>query len=127
MAFQLLAPCARYKEAINECSAALELNPNYTRALIRRAKAYEQMQHYKQALSDLQKINRGEDATPDTRVCCAGFAACRLRSTLLRTDAVTTDNIEATPALWGVACLTASPGMQSAYIRASERYKALRY
>jgi regulator of sirC expression with transglutaminase-like and TPR domain len=60
--------CARYKEAINECSAALELNPNYTRALIRRAKAYEQMQHYKQALSDLQKINRGEDATPDTRV-----------------------------------------------------------
>ncbi len=78
----------RYKEAINECSSALELNPSYSRALVRRAKAYEQMQHYKQALSDLQKINRGDDATADTRVrqrvrrsifhtiCCGADLVC---------------------------------------------------
>ena len=60
----------RYKEAINECTAALDAQPGYHKALTRRAKAYEQMGHYKQALSDVQKANKTADATPETLVCC---------------------------------------------------------
>lgn len=59
----------RYKEAVNECTAALEAQPGYHKALTRRAKAYEQMGHYKQALSDVQKANKGSEATPETQVC----------------------------------------------------------
>lgn len=59
----------RYKEATNECSAALEVSPGYHKALTRRAKAYENMGHYKQALSDVQKANKGPDATPETQAC----------------------------------------------------------
>ena len=59
----------RYKEATNECTAALEVAPGYHKALTRRAKAYEHMGHYKQALSDVQKANKGPTATPDTQAC----------------------------------------------------------
>lgn len=57
----------KYKEAVNECTAALEAQPGYHKALTRRAKAYEQMGHYKQALSDVQKANKGSEATPETQ------------------------------------------------------------
>jgi len=63
-AFPLLR---RNKEAVNECSSALEAAPAYHKALVRRAKAYEQMGHYKQALSDIQKANKAETANPDTQ------------------------------------------------------------
>ena len=58
----------RYKEAINECTSALETQPSYHKALLRRAKAYEQIGHYKSALGDVHLINRGEGATPETEV-----------------------------------------------------------
>lgn len=35
---------------------------------MRRAKAYEQMGHFKQALSDIQKANKADTANPDTQV-----------------------------------------------------------
>ncbi|KAK9834855.1 hypothetical protein WJX81_004062 [Elliptochloris bilobata] len=57
----------RNKEAVNECTSALEAVPAYHKALVRRAKAYEQMGHYKQALSDIQKANKAETANPDTQ------------------------------------------------------------
>ena len=62
------AHCRRYKEAINECTSALETQPTYHKALVRRAKAYEQIGHYKSALGDVHIINRGEGATPETEV-----------------------------------------------------------
>ena len=58
----------RYKDAIRECSSALDINPDFAKALTRRAKAYEQMQHYKQALSDIQKANKN-GPTAETQVC----------------------------------------------------------
>ena len=58
----------RNKEAVNECTSALDAVPAYHKALVRRAKAYEQMGHYKQALSDIQKANKAETANPDTQV-----------------------------------------------------------
>ena len=54
---------------MNECTAALEAQPGYHKALTRRAKAYENMGHYKQALSDIQKANKSSEATPETQVC----------------------------------------------------------
>ena len=62
-----ILPC-RYKEAIKECSNALDEDPVYVRALTRRAKAYEAMGHYKQALTDIQKANKADLANPDTQV-----------------------------------------------------------
>ena len=58
----------RYKEAVAECSAALDGQPNFFKALIRRAKAYEQMGQHKQALADMQRANKLDAATEDTRV-----------------------------------------------------------
>ena len=59
---------------MNECSSCLEGDPVNAKALIRRAKAYENMGHYKQALSDIQKANKADSANPDTQVlllsCC---------------------------------------------------------
>ena len=57
----------RFKEAVHECSSALNLNPNYHRALVRRAKANEQLGLYKKALQDIQKANKTDTANPDTQ------------------------------------------------------------
>eukprot|EP00884_Botryococcus_braunii_P004781 jgi/Botrbrau1/14303/Bobra.0207s0008.1 len=55
----------RFKEAVNECTSALEALPGYSKALVRRAKAYENMGHYKQALSDIQKANKADSPSAE--------------------------------------------------------------
>jgi tetratricopeptide (TPR) repeat protein len=62
-----VAAC-RYKEAVNECSAALDMQPNFFKALLRRGRAYEQMGLYKQALADLQKANKLDASNSDSKV-----------------------------------------------------------
>jgi hypothetical protein len=57
----------RYRDAVSECTAALEIQPNYLKALVRRAKAHEAMGQFKLALSDLQQANTLDGATDDTR------------------------------------------------------------
>jgi tetratricopeptide (TPR) repeat protein len=57
----------KYKDAVAECSAALQAQPDYLKALVRRAKAYEAMGQYKQSLADLQAANKLDTATDDTR------------------------------------------------------------
>ena len=52
---------------MGECSAALEGQPNFFKALVRRAKAYEQMGQPKQALADLQRANKLDASTDDSR------------------------------------------------------------
>ena len=56
-----------YKDAVSECSVALETQPEYFKAFIRRSKAYEAMGMYKEALADLQKANGLDAATDDSR------------------------------------------------------------
>ncbi|CAN8284068.1 unnamed protein product [Cochlearia groenlandica] len=46
----------KYEEAIKECTKALEINPNYAKALVRRAEAHEKLEHFEEALADLKKI-----------------------------------------------------------------------
>ena len=66
---------------MNECTSALDsVTPNvpaFHKALVRRAKAYEQMGHFKQALSDIQKANKADTANPETQ---ARSSACALSS-----------------------------------------------
>ncbi|VVB10969.1 unnamed protein product [Arabis nemorensis] len=46
----------KYEETIKECTKALELNPTYTKALVRRAEAHEKLEHFEEAFTDLKKI-----------------------------------------------------------------------
>ncbi|KFK29620.1 hypothetical protein AALP_AA7G157600 [Arabis alpina] len=45
-----------YEETIKECTKALELNPTYSKALVRRAEAHEKLEHFEEAVTDLKKI-----------------------------------------------------------------------
>ena len=86
------AHTTRYKEAVKECTSALEVAPNSVRALQRRAKAFEQQGLYKEALADVTAINKTDLASPETqeqerrlreaaaRGGAAGAAAARPRS-----------------------------------------------
>ncbi|CAG5125600.1 unnamed protein product [Candidula unifasciata] len=44
-----------YKNVIEDCTAALQLNPRYSKALARRSKAYEVLEKYREALEDITK------------------------------------------------------------------------
>jgi hypothetical protein len=49
-----MPPPPRFKDAVKECSAALEATPSSSKALRSRAKALEKQGLYKQALADIQ-------------------------------------------------------------------------
>ncbi|GLT80453.1 hypothetical protein SLA2020_518920 [Shorea laevis] len=46
----------KYDETIKECTKALELNPSYVKALVRRGEAHEKLEHYEEAIADMKKI-----------------------------------------------------------------------
>lgn len=46
----------KYDDAIKECTKALELNPTYMKALIRKAEAHEKLENFEEAIADLKKI-----------------------------------------------------------------------
>ncbi len=73
-------PGGRYKEAVNECTSALDVQPNNQKALLRRAKALEAMGLYKQALSDVQKVNKLDDAPPENQVILLDWSVPAARS-----------------------------------------------
>ncbi|KAF3331709.1 tetratricopeptide repeat protein 1 [Carex littledalei] len=44
------------RRLIKECTKALELNPSYLKALLRRGEAHEKLEHYDEAITDMKKI-----------------------------------------------------------------------
>ncbi|CAL5374889.1 unnamed protein product [Camellia sinensis] len=46
----------KIEDTIKECTKALELNPNYVKALRRRGEAHEKLQHFEEAIADMKKI-----------------------------------------------------------------------
>ncbi|XAR58509.1 hypothetical protein NMG60_11013935 [Bertholletia excelsa] len=46
----------KYQDTIKECTKALELNPSYLKALLRRGEAYEKLEHFEEAIADMKKI-----------------------------------------------------------------------
>ena len=43
-------------DSIADCDKALELDPNYTKALLRRAKTYMETEQYEDAIRDYEKV-----------------------------------------------------------------------
>ncbi|KAM7397368.1 hypothetical protein PAMA_005599 [Pampus argenteus] len=57
-------------QAISDCSRALELNPDYVRALLRRAELYEQTDKLDEALEDYKKVvDRDPNHTSARQAC----------------------------------------------------------
>ncbi|XP_051127173.1 uncharacterized protein LOC127248717 [Andrographis paniculata] len=46
----------KYEETIKECTKALELNPSYMKAIVRRGEAREKLEQYEEAIADMNKI-----------------------------------------------------------------------
>ncbi|PWZ12127.1 Tetratricopeptide repeat protein 1 [Zea mays] len=46
----------KHDETVKECTKALELNPSYLKALLRRAEAHEKLEHYDEAIADMKKV-----------------------------------------------------------------------
>ncbi|KAI4374230.1 hypothetical protein MLD38_012245 [Melastoma candidum] len=57
----------KYEETIKECSKALELNPSYLKALIRRSEAHEKLGHFEEAIADYKKILELDPANVQAR------------------------------------------------------------
>ncbi|KAL6012240.1 hypothetical protein ACLOJK_002718 [Asimina triloba] len=46
----------KYNDTIKECTKALELNPTYMKALVRRGEAHENLENFEDAIADMKKI-----------------------------------------------------------------------
>lgn len=46
----------KYEDSIKECTKALELNPSYKKALLRRAEAHEKLEHFEEAVSGIVNV-----------------------------------------------------------------------
>jgi hypothetical protein len=57
----------RFKDAARECSAVIDLDATNAAALRHRARALEKQGLFKQALADIQAVNRGSAASDDSR------------------------------------------------------------
>lgn len=58
------------KEAIEDCTKAIELNPTYVRALLRRAKLYESDEKLDEALEDYKKILELDPGNSEAKGAC---------------------------------------------------------
>ncbi|KAF3452894.1 hypothetical protein FNV43_RR03327 [Rhamnella rubrinervis] len=57
----------KYEDTIKECTKALELNPSYMKALVRRAEAHEKLEHFDEAISDMKKITELDPSNDQAR------------------------------------------------------------
>ncbi|KAI4354433.1 hypothetical protein L6164_003294 [Bauhinia variegata] len=46
----------KYDNTVKECTKALELNPGYVKALVKRGEAHEKLEHFEEAIADMKKI-----------------------------------------------------------------------
>lgn len=44
-------PQGKFENTIKECTQALELNPVYIKALVRRGEAHEKLEHFEEAIA----------------------------------------------------------------------------
>ncbi|XP_058483507.1 tetratricopeptide repeat protein 1 isoform X2 [Solea solea] len=58
------------ERAISDCSRAIELNPDYVRALLRRAELYEQTEKLDEALDDYKKVLERDPNNGSARGAC---------------------------------------------------------
>lgn len=65
------------EKCIEDCSVALDIDPNHVKCLIRRAQAYESMEKYKKALADFTKV-----CTVDTNAKMAFEGRTRIQTSM---------------------------------------------
>jgi tetratricopeptide (TPR) repeat protein len=76
-----------WNDVVDACSSALEITKDHPKALMRRASAYMELKHYREALADANTLLatvRTAQAQPCTGVCClfgAGKACCHANET----------------------------------------------
>ncbi|XP_078406735.1 tetratricopeptide repeat protein 1 isoform X1 [Cetorhinus maximus] len=58
------------EEAISDCTKAIELNPNYIRAILRRAELYEKTEKLEEALQDYKTIIEKDPSVGQAREAC---------------------------------------------------------
>lgn len=58
------------EDAISDCSKAIELNPNYVRAILRRAELYEKTEKLDEALEDYKTVLEKDPGIPAAREAC---------------------------------------------------------
>ncbi|GCB84436.1 hypothetical protein scyTo_0025179, partial [Scyliorhinus torazame] len=58
------------EEAISDCTKAIELNPNYIRAILRRAELYEKSEKLDEALQDYKTILEKDPSVGQARDAC---------------------------------------------------------
>jgi len=64
----------RHETAIEDCTKALELNPVYLKALLRRAELYEKTDKLDEALADYTKALEMDRTLIKARIACQVFA-----------------------------------------------------
>ncbi|CAH9131299.1 unnamed protein product, partial [Cuscuta epithymum] len=79
---------SEYPQAIHECNLALEVSPNYIKALLKRARCYEALDKLDLALRDIRRVLQGE---PDNLM--AMEIAERVKATLVQKGIRPYDNI----------------------------------
>ncbi|XP_060792245.1 tetratricopeptide repeat protein 1 [Neoarius graeffei] len=57
-------------DAISDCTKAIELNPDYVRAILRRAELYEQTEKLDEALEDYKTVLEKDPGIPAAREAC---------------------------------------------------------
>jgi len=57
-----------HEKAIEDCSEAIELNPNYVKALLRRAQTYEDTDKPHEAMKDFEKVIQLDPGNKDARM-----------------------------------------------------------
>lgn len=60
-----------FEEAIEDSTKALELNPNYLKALLRRAELYEKTEKLDEALADYTQVVNMDPSQHAARIACA--------------------------------------------------------
>ena len=54
-------------ECLTDCDKALELDPNYTKAALRRAKCYMETEQYEEAIRDYERILKSDKSNMEYR------------------------------------------------------------
>ena len=57
----------KLQESVDDCTKALELDENYTKALLRRAKSLMDLENYEEAVRDYEKAHRMDRTNPEYR------------------------------------------------------------
>merc|ERR1712002_44018 len=54
------AKLGKIKDSIEDCSKAIDLDPNYTKAILRRAKSYLETEQYEEAVRDYERVSKSD-------------------------------------------------------------------